>query len=103
MWLWQQRRWGGIVGGIGVGFDDDDFLIGDDFFGGVKEGETVDVVEEGGSVVVFFLGEEFKGFGLESEGEFLEHFRDLRGFGGGAIHFRHRERMGFEREKKRLN
>ena len=73
--LWQQRRWGGIVGGIGVGFDDDDFLIGDDFFGGVKEGETVDVVEERGSVV-FFLREEFKGFDLESEGKFLEHFRE---------------------------
>lgn len=24
---------------------DDDFLVGDDFFGGVEEGETIDVVE----------------------------------------------------------
>lgn len=58
------------MGGIGVGLDDDDFLVGDDLFGGVKERETVDVVK-GRSV---FVGEEFKGFGLESEGEFLEHF-----------------------------
>ena len=71
--------------------------VGDDFFGGVKEGETVDVVEERGSVV-FFLGEEFEGFGLESEGEFLKHFGDLRGFGGGAIHFRHwGQRRGLEK------
>ena len=70
---------------VGVGFDDDDFLVGDDFFGGVEEGEAIGVVR-GGAV---FVGEEFEGLGLEGEGEFLEHLGDLRGFVGVAIHFWH--------------
>ena len=56
---------GSSGGGEGGGYSD----------GGVEEGETDDVVEERGSVV-FFLREEFKGFDLESEGKFLEHFRE---------------------------
>jgi len=31
-------------------------LVGDDFFGGVEEGETIDAIEERGNVVLF-LGE----------------------------------------------
>jgi len=37
--------------------DDNNFLVDDDFFGGVEEGETVDVIKERGSII-FFLGEE---------------------------------------------
>lgn len=82
--LWRRRG----RGRVGIGFDDDDFLVGDDFFGGVEEGEAVGVVDGGG---VFVVGEELECFCLESEGEFLEHFGDLRGFAvGDAIHFGHR-------------
>lgn len=77
-WCWGSSG-GEIVRWVRVGFDDDDFLVGDDFFGGVEEGESIVGVVSGGAV--FFVGEEFEGFGLEGESEFLEHFGDLRRFG----------------------
>ena len=57
-----------------VRFDDHDLLVGDDFFGGVKDVKAVGVFHG------FDVGEELESLGLESLGEFLEHFRDLWGF-----------------------
>lgn len=61
-----------------IGLEDDNFLIGNEIFSGVEEGETVDV---GWVIGGSLIGEEFESFGLESDGELLEHFRDRWGFG----------------------
>lgn len=52
-----------------IGFDYNDFLVGDEFFGGVEESEDI--------IVFGVVGEEFEGFGFDNVGEFVKHVGDL--------------------------